>query len=49
LRLFNKEVELLTKPVNYDMKIVLESEEVLKEVVIFTGKTQKNNPALDIL
>ncbi|WP_395053915.1 DUF5686 family protein [Flavobacterium sp.] len=45
----NNEVELL-KPVTYDMKIVMESEEMLKEVVIYNGKTsKKNNPALDIL
>ena len=40
----------LPKAVNYDLKIVLVEEEVLKEVVIYTGKTsKKNNPALDIL
>ncbi len=40
----------LTKKVTYDMKIVLNEEEVLKEVVVYTGKTsKKNNPALDIL
>lgn len=44
-----KEVAL-TKKVNYEMKIVLNEEEVLKEVVVYTGKTsKKNNPALDIL
>lgn len=44
-----KEVPL-TKKVTYEMKIVLNEEEVLKEVVIYTGKTsKKNNPALDIL
>ena len=32
------------------MKIVLNEEEVLKEVIVYTGKTsKKNNPALDIL
>ena len=40
----------LTKAVNYDMKITLSEGEVLKEVVIYTGKTsKKNNPAIDIL
>lgn len=40
----------LEKPVNYNMKIVLTEEQVLDEVVIFTGKTsKKNNPALRIL
>jgi hypothetical protein len=44
-----KEIEL-EKKVNYEMKIVLNEEEVLKEVVVYTGKTsKKNNPALDIL
>lgn len=44
-----KEV-VLEKKVNYEMKVVLNEEEVLKEVVIYTGKTsKKNNPALDIL
>lgn len=44
-----KEVAL-TKKVTYEMKVVLNEEEVLKEVVIYTGKTsKKNNPALDIL
>jgi hypothetical protein len=44
-----REVEL-TKNVTYEMKIVLNEEEVLKEVVVYTGKTsKKNNPALDIL
>lgn len=45
----NKEIPL-TKPVNYEMKIVLKETENLKEVVVFRGKTsKKNNPALDIL
>lgn len=45
----DREIEL-TKPVTYEMKIVLNSEEVLDEVKIFAGKTsKKNNPALDIL
>ncbi len=35
---------------NYDLKIVLNAEEVLQEVKIYRGKTsKKNNPALDIL
>ncbi len=45
----NREFEL-TKAVNYDLKIVLTEEQMLKEVVIYNGKTsKKNNPALDIL
>ena len=44
---------LVAKPdgsVNYDFKVVLKEAEVLKEVVIYSGKTsKKNNPALDIL
>lgn len=44
-----REVDL-AKAVSYELKIVLNEEEVLKEVVIFNGKTsKKNNPALDIL
>ncbi|SHE96790.1 CarboxypepD_reg-like domain-containing protein [Flavobacterium fontis] len=44
-----RDVEL-EKPVNYNMKIVLTEEQILDEVVIFTGKTsKKNNPALRIL
>ena len=44
-----REVEL-PQQVNYDLKIVLNDEEVLEEVKIYTGKTsKKNNPALDIL
>ncbi|MFD0699321.1 DUF5686 and carboxypeptidase-like regulatory domain-containing protein [Myroides pelagicus] len=40
----------LTKNVNYDLSIVLEPDNLLSEVKIFTGKTsKKNNPALDIL
>ncbi len=40
----------LDKPVNYNMKIVLNEEKTLQEVVIYNGKTsKKNNPALDIL
>ncbi len=45
----DKEITL-TKSVNYDFKIVLNSTENLKEVVIFRGKTsKKNNPAIAIL
>ncbi|MEC4004661.1 DUF5686 family protein [Flavobacterium sp. SUN052] len=45
----DKEIDL-EKAVNYNMKIVLNEEEVLQEVVIYNGKTsKKNNPALDIL
>ena len=45
----SREIEL-PKQVSYELKIVLNEEEVLKEVVIFNGKTsKKNNPALDIL
>ncbi len=40
----------LTKPVNYDMKVILFPEESLKEVKIYAGKmSKKNNPAIDIL
>ncbi|RVT74472.1 carboxypeptidase-like regulatory domain-containing protein [Flavobacterium sufflavum] len=40
----------LDKAVNYNFKVQLKEVEVLKEVVIYTGKTsKKNNPALDIL
>lgn len=40
----------ITKPVMYDVKIVLKEGEQLSEVVVYTGKTsKKNNPALDIL
>ncbi|HTG65251.1 MAG TPA: carboxypeptidase-like regulatory domain-containing protein, partial [Flavobacterium sp.] len=40
----------LEKAVNYNFKVQLKEPEVLKEVVIYTGKTsKKNNPALDIL
>lgn len=40
----------LQKAVNYDLKIVMNEEQVIKEVVVFSGKTsKKNNPALDIL
>ena len=43
------EVEL-DKNVNYNMKIVMKDENVLSEVVIYSGKTsKKNNPAIDIL
>ena len=44
-----KDVDL-EKPVTYNLKIVLNEEEVLQEVVVYTGKTsKKNNPALRIL
>ncbi|WP_298303724.1 DUF5686 and carboxypeptidase-like regulatory domain-containing protein [Flavobacterium sp.] len=44
-----KDVDL-EKLVNYNMKVVLNEEEMLQEVVIYKGKTsKKNNPALDIL
>ena len=40
----------LQKPVSYNVKIILNEEEVLKEVVVYAGKTsKKNNPAIDIL
>ncbi|WP_264566506.1 DUF5686 and carboxypeptidase-like regulatory domain-containing protein [Flavobacterium sp. N3904] len=47
---FSEKEITLTKSVNYNFSIVLNEQESLKEVVIFTGKTsKKNNPALDIL
>lgn len=47
---YNDKEVTLTKPVNYDFKVVLKSAESLNEVTIYTGKTsKKNNPALDIL
>jgi hypothetical protein len=40
----------LEKAVNYNFKIQLKEIEILKEVVVYTGKTsKKKNPALDIL
>jgi hypothetical protein len=40
----------LSKSVNYNMKVVMDGQIVLKDVVIYKGKTsKKNNPALDIL
>ncbi|WP_395065906.1 DUF5686 family protein [Flavobacterium sp.] len=40
----------LDKSVTYNLKLQLNEEEVLQEVVIYNGKTsKKNNPALDIL
>jgi hypothetical protein len=40
----------LEKAVSFNMKLILNEEEVLQEVVIYNGKTsKKNNPALDIL
>ncbi len=45
----NKEV-IIDKAVNYDMTIVMNDVQELKEVVLYTGKTsKKNNPAIDIL
>ena len=47
---FSEKEITLQKAVNYNMKIQLNEQESLNEVVIFTGKTsKKNNPALDIL
>jgi len=47
---FSEKEVPLPKAVNYDFKIVLKEGNVLKEVIIYTGKTsKKNNPALDIL
>jgi hypothetical protein len=47
---FSEKEISITKSVNYNLTIVLNEQESLKEVVIFTGKTsKKNNPALDIL
>lgn len=47
---FTETEVLLTKAVSYDFKVVLKEGEVLREVVIYTGKTsKKNNPAIDIL
>ena len=44
-----KDVDL-EKAVNFNLKIVLNEEEMLQEVVIYNGKTsKKKNPALDIL
>lgn len=44
-----KEVQLQTA-VTYDLKITLSEEQVLNEVVIYSGKrSKKNNPAIDIL
>jgi hypothetical protein len=41
---------LLTKAINYNLKIYFEGANTLEEVKIFSGKTsKKNNPALDIL
>jgi hypothetical protein len=40
----------LEKQVVYDLKVILSEGELLKEVVIYAGKTsKKNNPAIDIL
>ena len=40
----------IDKPVMYNLKVQLEAGEVLREVVVYTGKMpKKNNPAIDIL
>ena len=40
----------LSKSVNYNLKVIMDGEIVLKDVVIYKGKTsKKNNPALVIL
>ena len=40
----------LTKSVTYDLKVILRTDEQLKEVRIYAGKmSKKNNPAIDIL
>lgn len=40
----------LSQPNSFNLNIVLEEDNELKEIVIYTGKTsKKNNPALDIL
>ena len=47
---FSEKEITLQKAINYNLKIQLNEQESLNEVVIFTGKTsKKNNPALDIL
>lgn len=44
-----REIELGTK-VTYNMEVVLEEGEQLREVVVYTGKQpKKNNPAIDLL
>lgn len=44
-----KEIQLQSG-VTFDLKIVLSEEQVLNEVVVFSGKrSKKNNPAIDIL
>ncbi|UGU17236.1 DUF5686 and carboxypeptidase regulatory-like domain-containing protein [Sinomicrobium kalidii] len=44
-----REIELETK-VTYNMEVVLEEGEQLREVVVYTGKQpKKNNPAIDLL
>lgn len=44
-----QEIEL-KKAVSYNLEVKLENGEVLKEVVLFSGKmSKKNNPAVDIL
>jgi hypothetical protein len=45
----SKDIQLATA-VTYDLKITLSEEQVLNEVVIYSGKrSKKNNPAIDIL
>ncbi len=45
----DKEIKL-DKAVSYNFKVQLDDMEVLKEVIVYAGKTsKKNNPALDIL
>lgn len=47
---FATEEILLEKSVTYNMKVVLNDSQELKEVVLYSGKTsKKNNPAIDIL
>ncbi|MFL9843061.1 DUF5686 and carboxypeptidase-like regulatory domain-containing protein [Flavobacterium rhizosphaerae] len=47
---FSPKIITLTKPVTYNLEVVLSEATMLKEVVLYTGKTsKKDNPALDIL
>ncbi len=47
---FSEKEITLKKPITYDIKVILNDGEQLKEVVIYSGKTsKKNNPAIDIL
>ena len=34
---------------NYDLKILLSADKEIEAVTIYSGKTSKNNPAIDIL